>query len=171
MSHLNHCKGSQDPQCFIGDSTQNSIHICATLTGQYIVQCHFVYIKKKPYVLVHYLMYNTVSLLNHIMAAGFIATYAISAYHNQRCELESRTGEVYSMQHYVKQFVSDLRQVGGFLRVFRCPPPKKLTTMILLKYCLKSDNHHTPNMNSSLSDHTEHHKHVCVNGITIFTHK
>jgi len=26
-------------------------------------------------------------------------------------------GEVYSMQHYVIKFVSDLRQVGGFLRV------------------------------------------------------
>jgi hypothetical protein len=25
--------------------------------------------------------------------------------------------EVYSIQHYVIQFVSDLRQVGGFLRV------------------------------------------------------
>jgi hypothetical protein len=27
-------------------------------------------------------------------------------------------GEVHSMQHYVKTFVSDLRQVGGSLRVF-----------------------------------------------------
>ena len=26
-------------------------------------------------------------------------------------------GEVYSIQHYVIMFVSDLRQVGGFLRV------------------------------------------------------
>jgi hypothetical protein len=26
--------------------------------------------------------------------------------------------EVYSIQHYVIKFVSDLRQVGGFLRVF-----------------------------------------------------
>jgi len=28
-------------------------------------------------------------------------------------------GEVYSIQHYVIKFVSDLRQVGGFLRVTR----------------------------------------------------
>jgi len=41
-------------------------------------------------------------------------------------------GEVYSIQHYVIKFVSDLRQVGGFLRVL---PPIKLTTTILLKYC------------------------------------
>jgi hypothetical protein len=27
--------------------------------------------------------------------------------------------EVYSIQHYVIKFVSDLRQVGDFLRVFR----------------------------------------------------
>jgi hypothetical protein len=28
-------------------------------------------------------------------------------------------GEVYSIQHYVIKFVSDLRHVGGFLRVLR----------------------------------------------------
>ena len=38
-------------------------------------------------------------------------------------------GEVYSIQHYVIKLGSDLRQVGGFLRVFRFPPPIKLTTM------------------------------------------
>jgi hypothetical protein len=35
-------------------------------------------------------------------------------------------GEVYWMQHYVIKFFSDLRQVGGFLRVLRFPPPIKL---------------------------------------------
>jgi hypothetical protein len=35
-------------------------------------------------------------------------------------------GEVYSIQHYVIKFVSYLRQVGGFLRVLRFPPPTKL---------------------------------------------
>jgi len=39
-------------------------------------------------------------------------------------------GEVYSIQHYVLKFVSDLRQVGGFLRVLRFPPPIKLTAPI-----------------------------------------
>ena len=38
-------------------------------------------------------------------------------------------GEVYSI-HYVIKFVSDLRQVGGFLRVLRFPPPIKLTATI-----------------------------------------
>jgi hypothetical protein len=43
--------------------------------------------------------------------------------------------EVYTMQHYVIKFVSDLRLVGGFLCVLRFPPPIKLTATILLKYC------------------------------------
>jgi hypothetical protein len=39
-------------------------------------------------------------------------------------------GEVYSIQHYLITFVSDLRQVGGFPRVLRFPPPIKLTATI-----------------------------------------
>ena len=40
-------------------------------------------------------------------------------------------GEVYSIQLYVIDFVSDLRQVGGFIRVLLFPPSKKkLTTTI-----------------------------------------
>ena len=41
-------------------------------------------------------------------------------------EFESRSGKVYSIQHYVIKFVNDLRQVGGFLWVLRFPPPLKL---------------------------------------------
>jgi len=41
-----------------------------------------------------------------------------------------KRGEVYSMQHYVMKFVSDLRQVGGFRRVLWFPPLMKLTAMI-----------------------------------------
>jgi hypothetical protein len=40
------------------------------------------------------------------------------------------SGEVYSIQHYVIKFVSDLWQVCGFLRVLCFPPPIKLTTTI-----------------------------------------
>ena len=39
-------------------------------------------------------------------------------------------GEVYLIQHYVIKFVSDLRQVGGFLRILQFPPPIKLTATI-----------------------------------------
>ena len=62
------------------------------------------------------------------MVVGFRTTYAISAYHHQCCEFESRSGR--GVQHCVIKFVSDLRQVGGFLWVLRFPPPIKLTTTI-----------------------------------------
>ena len=39
---------------------------------------------------------------------------------------------IYSIQHYVIKFVSDLRQVGGSLRF---PLSIKLTATIYLKYC------------------------------------
>jgi hypothetical protein len=53
------------------------------------------------------------------MVVGFTTTDAI----------QTQSGEVYWIQHYVK-FVSDLRQVSGFLRVLRFPPPIKLTATI-----------------------------------------
>ena len=37
---------------------------------------------------------------------------------------------VYLIQQYVIKFVSDLRQVCGFLRVLRFPPPIKLAATI-----------------------------------------
>ena len=39
-------------------------------------------------------------------------------------------GEVYSIQHYVLKFVSDLRKDGGFRQLLRFPPPIKLTATI-----------------------------------------
>ena len=46
--------------------------------------------------------------------------YVISVYHHWCCEFESRSGR--DVQHYVIKFVSDLRQVGGFLRILWFPP-------------------------------------------------
>ena len=62
---------------------------------------------------------------DHI-AVGFMTTYAISAYGHKSCEVESRSGEVCSIQG----FFSDLRLVGGFLRVLQFPPPMKMTATI-----------------------------------------
>ena len=61
--------------------------------------------------------------------------------YNYLCnECESRSGEVYSVQHYVIKLVSDLQLISGFLRVLRFLPPIKLTchdkTEILLKVAL-----------------------------------
>jgi hypothetical protein len=51
-------------------------------------------------------------------------------------------GEVYSIQHYVIQFVSDLRRVGDFLWVLQFPTPIKTDrrdiTEILLKVVLST---------------------------------
>ena len=49
------------------------------------------------------------------IVVGFRTTYAINFYQHYRCEFESRSGEVYSIQHYVIKFVSDVRQIIGFL--------------------------------------------------------
>jgi hypothetical protein len=52
----------------------------------------------------------------------------IRAYHHWCCGFESQAGQ--GVQHYVIKFVSDLRQVGGFLRVLQFPPPINLTATI-----------------------------------------
>ena len=39
-------------------------------------------------------------------------------------------GEMHSIQQYVIKFVSDFRQVGGFPRILRFPPPVKPTVTI-----------------------------------------
>ena len=52
------------------------------------------------------------------MVIGFTTTYAISAYLPIPTKVVGSNpvhGEVYSIQLYVIKFVSDLRQVGGFL--------------------------------------------------------
>jgi hypothetical protein len=46
-------------------------------------------------------------------------------------------GEVYSIQHYVIEFVSGLRQVICFLHVLQFPLQKKLTATYLTEILLK----------------------------------
>ena len=60
------------------------------------------------------------------MVVEFATTYVIGAYNHYRCEFESHSGEVYSIQHYVIKFISDLCKVGGFRRLFQFHPPLKL---------------------------------------------
>jgi hypothetical protein len=45
-------------------------------------------------------------------------------------------GEAYSLQHYVIKFVSDWRQVDGFLGVLQFPPPGMKQTYLYLWYLL-----------------------------------
>ena len=69
------------------------------------------------------------------MVVGFTTTCTISDYHLKSCKFEPRSwrgyNTIYSIQHYVINFVSDLRQIGGFLRVLPFPPPIKLTTVTI----------------------------------------
>jgi hypothetical protein len=65
------------------------------------------------------------------MEVGFTTICTISAYHHYKIVISNPIhGDVYSIQHYVIKFVSDLRQVGGFFRVVRFPPSRKLTATI-----------------------------------------
>jgi hypothetical protein len=64
------------------------------------------------------------------MVVRFTTTYAISTYYHQSYELESHSGGVYTILHYVIKFVRDLRQIGCSLRVLRFSPPIKLTATI-----------------------------------------
>ena len=62
---------------------------------------------------------------------GFSTTCAISASITTNIVSSNPVhGEVYSIQHYALKFVSDYRQVDGFLQVLRFSPPIKLTATI-----------------------------------------
>ena len=65
-------------------------------------------------------------------------------YHHWGCESESRSGNVYLIQHCVIKFVSDLRQVSGRLRVlhqYNWPPQYNWN---IVESGVK---HHNPNLN------------------------
>ena len=64
------------------------------------------------------------------MVVGFTTTYAINVNHHYSCEFEFTHGDVNSIQYDVINFVSDLREVGGFLQILQFPPPIKLNDMI-----------------------------------------
>ena len=84
---------------------------------------------------------------DHIVV-GFTTTYAIGPYHHWCCGFNSRSGR--GVQHYVIKFVSDLRQVNGFLP----GPPVSFNnksdchniTELLLKVALNNINQNKPNV-------------------------
>jgi hypothetical protein len=89
-------------------------HILAHVwTNQYFVSASWLYIIVKQSIKDNFKQYY--NLYNSPKAL----TYVVSSNPVHR--------EVYSIQHYVIQFVSDLQQVGGFLWVLRFPQPIKLT--------------------------------------------
>ena len=62
------------------------------------------------------------------MIIGFTTICAINAYHYSSCEFEPRSWRGVLDTKLCDTFVSDFRQVGGFLRVFRFLPPITLIT-------------------------------------------
>ena len=61
------------------------------------------------------------------MAVVFTTTYAFRPYHHYSYEFESHSWPGVLDETYMIKFVSDLRQVGGYLQV---PSSIKLTAMI-----------------------------------------
>ena len=70
--------------------------------------------------------------LQYSRKSSFLFHLLFKEYTTNVVSLNPAHSKVYSIQHYVIKFVSDLRQVSGFLRF---PPPIKVTATILLKYC------------------------------------
>ena len=66
------------------------------------------------------------------MVVGFTTSCAISAFHYLpvSCEFKSLSWRGVLNTTLCDKFVSDLRQVGDFLRIFLFPPPIKLNAMI-----------------------------------------
>ena len=64
------------------------------------------------------------------MVVGYTTTYAIMPITTEVVISNPDQGDVYSIQHYVINFVSDLRQVGGFLWVLQFSPSIKLIATI-----------------------------------------
>ena len=78
------------------------------------------------------------------MVVGFITTYAISAYHHQRCEFEPCLGEMYSIQCYVLKFVSDLATGQWFSPGSSVASTNKTNHHDMTEIALKV-KHHSPN--------------------------
>ena len=74
----------------------------------------------------------------HRMIIGFTTTCAISAYNHYSCEFEPCSWRGVLDTTLYDKFVSDLRQVGGFLGVLRFPPSIKLTATIITEILLKA---------------------------------
>jgi hypothetical protein len=79
------------------------------------------------------------------MVVGFATTNAISAYHYWCCECESRPGR--GVQHYVIKCVSDLRQVGSFIKIKKYEWPKVQLKRSLSKEHQRLRQTHTGKLN------------------------
>jgi hypothetical protein len=102
------------------------VHPIIRCTSNYINHITRLTIQTKKHCS-HQVNSKKIGQLNIVWASDYRAQMNnkyLSAPHTKHPTLH---GEVYSI-HYVIAFISDLRQVGGFLRVPRFPLPIKLIT-------------------------------------------
>ena len=85
------------------------------------------------------------------MVVRFTTTHAISAYYHKCSDFESRLGEMYSIQHYVIKFVSDLRFSLGTLVSYTSKSYRHDIAEILFKVALNTITLHC-NSNPRISD-------------------
>ena len=84
-----------------------------------------------------FMLYSCIYLNDILCLHSILISICCTAIYTKVMSSKTVHGEVYSIQHCVIKFISDLLQVDGFLRVLRFHSPLKLTVMILiLKYCL-----------------------------------
>ena len=102
-------------------SLQSQYLLCPPLAWLFLLYFIHSYIICKKNIIVYIVAKYIVEIENNIYLKVFITTNIVSS--------NPVHGELYSIKHYVIKFVSDLRQVGGFLRVLGFPP-KKMTTNI-----------------------------------------
>jgi hypothetical protein len=82
-------------------------------------------------------MFGVFPLEQNLIDSSAISTpEALGAATRIKADMHSATvHDLINVVHeYVMKFVSDLRQIGGFLWVLRFPSPIKLTTMITGSY-------------------------------------
>jgi hypothetical protein len=114
------------------DTTDNRQKIVQSCIQKNVIVFHYLFCINKINVfsfLISYLFVSSVCVRkdDHVrdcMVVGFTTTCAITT---KVVSSKSFMADVYLIQQYEIKFVSDLRQVGGFLWF---PPPIKLTATI-----------------------------------------
>ena len=103
---------------------------CASYVSTWITQSFEIEHNGKSYVRENSCIWKYLKIFWHTFILLKHDIIFVLFHHHWSCEFESSTGEVYSMQHYLIKFISDLRQVDVFFRALRFPPAIKLTATI-----------------------------------------
>ena len=90
-------------------------------------------------------IYVFINFYNYLRSFYFLSSVNRITLYTSAVSSNPAHCEVYSIQQYVIKFVIDLRQVGGFLRALRFPPPIKTDRHDISEILLKvASNNHNP---------------------------